>query len=237
MTPAEEAQALTGPISSPTMMHVVASRLRESILRGRFGPGERIVEADLARELGTSRGPVREALALLEKDGIVENVPRKGKFVVHFDRRLVDEIYSLRKVLEAHAAELIIGSLTDAKREALSNAVTSLEEAANAASVSDLAERDLAFHNLLYDLADHQLMRAVWMESIAGKLRILVNVTTQTHEPLADAGANHRVLVEAILRRQAREARRLISQHIDDAWQRAISSLWTKPEPPACPSV
>jgi DNA-binding GntR family transcriptional regulator len=225
VNPIEEVRVPVGPISSPTMADAVVVRLRESILRGRFAPGARLVEVDLARELGISRGPVREALAVLEKDGIVVNVPRKGKFVLSFDTVRIDEIYSLRKVLEQYAAELIIDSLTDAKWEALNNAVAEIETAANSGSVSVLAERDLAFHNRLYELADHQLLHTAWTENIAGKLRMLVNVTTRTHDPLIDTGGNHRVLIDAINAKDKREARRLISKHIDDAWRRASSSL------------
>lgn len=223
MNPTEELRV--GPITSPTLVDAVVVRLRDSILRGRFAPGERIVEADLARELEISRGPVREALAVLERDGIVVNVPRKGKFVLSFDAVRINEIYSLRKTLEPYAAELIIDSLTDAKREALSHAVAEIEAAANSGSISVIAERDLAFHNRLYELAGHQLLHTVWAENIASKLRMLVNITTRTHDPLIDTGGNHRVLIDAINAKDKPEARQLISQHIDDAWRRASSSL------------
>jgi DNA-binding GntR family transcriptional regulator len=214
-----------GPISSPTLVNTVVERLRESILFGRFAPGERIVEAELARELGISRGPVREALALLEKDGIIVNVPRKGKFVLGFDAKLVDEIYSLRSVLEPYAAQLIIESLTDDKRSALEDALSQIEAAADAGDVLLLAQKDIEFHNRLYELADHELLRQTWNENIAGKLRMLLNITTRTHEPLIDTASNHRTLVEVILSKDRRKTRQLITQHIDDAWRRARSSL------------
>ena len=214
-----------GPISNPTLVNTVVGRLRESILLGRFAPGERIVEAELARELGISRGPVREALALLEKDGIVVNVPRKGKFVLGFDSQVVDEIYSLRSVLEPYAAQLIIDSLTDEKRTALEEALARIEAAADAGDVLLLAQNDIEFHNRLYELAGHELLRQTWNENIAGKLRILLNITTRTHESLIDTGSNHRVLVEVILGKDRRKARQLITQHIDDAWRRARTSL------------
>lgn len=213
-----------GPISSPTLVNTVVERLRESILVGRFAPGERIVEAELARELGISRGPVREALALLEKDGIVVNVPRKGKFVLGFDAVLVDEIYSLRKVLEPYAAELIIDSLTPAKEAALRIALDEIETAAEVGDLLGMAERDIEFHNDLYELAGNELLRQMWAESLAGKLRMLLNITTATHAP-RDTGTNHRVLVEAILAKERGQARDLITQHVDDAWRRARSAI------------
>lgn len=223
MTTAEEVPV--GPITSPTLVDAVVVRLRDSILRGRFAPGERLVEADIARELEISRGPVREALAVLERDGIVVNVPRKGKFVLSFDSVRISEIYSLRKRLETYAVELIIDRLTDIEREVLSNAVADIEDAANSGSISLIADRDLAFHNRLYELSGHQLLRTVWAENIASKLRMLVNITTRTHDPLIDTGGNHRVFIEAIYAKDKPEARRLVSQHIDDAWRRASTSL------------
>lgn len=221
MNQAEEVP--TGPISSPTLVDAVTVRLRNSILRGRFAPGERLVEADLARELRISRGPIREALGVLEREGIVVNVPRKGKFVLNFDSVRINEIYSLRKILEIYAVELIIDRLTDAGREALGNAVADLEDAADLGSISLIAERDLAFHNWLYELSGHQLLRTVWTKNIASKLRMLVNITTR--DPLIDTGGNHRVLIEAILAKDKPAARRLVSQHVDDAWRRASSAF------------
>lgn len=212
------------PITSRTLVDTVAEQLRESILSGRFAPGERLVEAELARELAISRGPVREALALLEKDGIVVNVPRRGKFLPAFDAKTIAEIYSLRKVLEPYAIELLIGSLNEAKLAALTDSLASLRDSAQSGDVLGLAQRDIDFHNRLYELADHQLLYKVWTEAISGKLRMLLNVTVRTH-PLPTTVDNHRVIVDAITSKDVRRARRLIVEHIDDASQRAASAL------------
>jgi DNA-binding GntR family transcriptional regulator len=213
------------PITSPTLVDTVVDRLRDSILSGRFAPGERLVEAELAREMGISRGPIREALALLEKDGIVMNVPRRGKFVPALDARVVEELYSLRAVLEPYAAQLIIDSLTDDKVRALKKSVALIKEAADTGDVLVLAERDIAFHNMLYNLSGHELLMQTWRDNIAGKLRLFLNITTRTHVPLIDTAANHRVLVEAIVAKDRRRARRLVTEHIDDARRRARLAL------------
>ncbi len=212
------------PITSRTLVDTVVEQLRESILSGRFAPGERLVEAELARELAISRGPIREALALLEKDGIVVNVPRRGKFLPAFDRQTIDEIYSLRKVIEPYAVQLLIGSLTDVKRAGLQESLGAIKEAADANDVLGLAQRDIDFHNRIYELSNHDLLLKVWTEAISGKLRMLLNVTVRTH-PLASTVDNHRVIVDAIVAKDSRRARKLISDHIDDAWQRAKSAL------------
>ncbi|HWM11026.1 MAG TPA: GntR family transcriptional regulator [Solirubrobacteraceae bacterium] len=212
------------PLTSPTLVDAVVEKLRESILSGRFAPGERLVEAELARELAISRGPIREALALLEKDGILVNVPRRGKFLPAFDATTIDEIYSLRKVLEPYATELIIASLDDDKSAALLDAVNAIQEAADAGDVLLLAQTDIAFHHRLYELAGHELLRKVWTEAISGKLRMLLNVTIRTHPPRTTV-ENHRIIVDAILAKNKRLARKVVTEHIDDAGRRARAAL------------
>ena len=91
--------------STPTLVTSAVQAVRESIYDGRLGPGARLVEADLAQQLGISRGPLREALHLLGKEGLVVTIPRHSKFVQNVDSRSVDEVYSLRKILEAYAVE------------------------------------------------------------------------------------------------------------------------------------
>jgi DNA-binding GntR family transcriptional regulator len=214
------------PVVTPTLVEPVADAIRRSILSGRIGPGDRLVEAELARELQVSRGPVREALALLGKEGIVINVPRRGKFVEEFTPKLVDEIYSLRRVLEPYAASRTIANLNQVARSRLEAA---LEEIAAAAAEDDaqaLAQRDIAFHDLLYQLADHDLLMRAWQENVAGKLRILLNVSQRTLPALADAERQHRRLLEPILEGEDAGARRLLEEHIDEAAARARQGLW-----------
>jgi DNA-binding GntR family transcriptional regulator len=213
------------PVDSPTLAEVVLKEIRASIVTGRFAPGERLVEADLARSLGISRGPIREALADLERDGIVVRVPRQGTFVRTFDARLVDEVYSLRKILEQYTAEQLVQKMDSEIEASLRRSLATIEEAADRGDLAALAERDLLFHNSLYRLSGHVLLRQAWEDCLAGKLRMLVNVTTRTHLPPADATVNHRLIVEAIVGRDAKLACALVSEHIDDGWRRASQAL------------
>lgn len=214
-----------GPVTAATLVESVAEAIRTSILTGGIAPGERLVEAELARELQVSRGPIREALALLDKDGIVFSVPRRGKYVQEFTPQLVDEIYSLRRVLEPYAASLVIERLNAEREHWLDAAVSGIAEAVAADDAKVLAACDVAFHHLLYELAGHDLLLRAWSENIAGKLRILLNVTTRTLPALADAERQHRLLIEPILARDVASARAAVESHIDEAWQRAHLGL------------
>lgn len=228
MTPlalAEQDGRNLGPLTAPTLVDTIADVIRTSILGGRFAPGERLVEAELARELDVSRGPIREALAQLAKDGIVISVPRHGKFVQAFTPRFVDELYSLRRVLEPYAASLTIEKLDDAGRQRLEAAVVQIADAAAADDALLIARCDVGFHDLLFELADHALLQRAWLESIAGRLRILLNVSTRTLSQLADAARQHRELLEPILAGDARTARSRIEGHIDEARARVNRGL------------
>jgi DNA-binding GntR family transcriptional regulator len=218
------------PTATPTLVDSVADALRTSILSGLIGPGERLVEAELARELRVSRGPVREALALLGKEGIVINVPRHGKSVQAFTPRLVDEIYSLRMVLEPYAVSRVIANLDDSTQERLEAALAAIAQAAGGNDAYTLARFDIGFHHLLYELADHDLLMRAWQENIAGRLQILLNVTTRSLRTLVDAEENHRRLLEPILARDEKRARAALQTHIQEAAERARQGLLGKRE-------
>jgi DNA-binding GntR family transcriptional regulator len=218
------------PTATPTLVDSVADALRSSILSGLIGPGERLVEAELARELRVSRGPVREALALLGQEGIVISVPRHGKFVQEFTPRLVDEIYSLRLVLEPYAVSRVIANLNDPARDRLEAALVAIAQAAGDNDAYALARYDIGFHHLLYELADHDLLMRAWQENIAGRLQILLNVTTRSLRTLVDAEENHRRVLEPILARDEERARAALEEHIQEAAERARQGLLGKRE-------
>lgn len=209
---------------APTLADAVADQIRNAIFSGEFAPGERLYEAALAREFGISRGPIREALALLEGDGLVDNEPRKGKFVRPLDERIIDEIYSLRRVLEPYAAELIIDSLTDSMKEKLDAAVDAIEDASKTGDLAAVARSDLAFHRKLYELSDHRPLLRVWGDIISGSLQMLVSITTPTHTP-TDPVRNHEEIVGCIVSGDHRKTRDVLVEHIEDGWKRASSAV------------
>jgi DNA-binding GntR family transcriptional regulator len=221
----EDARGRLSPVTAPTLVESVAEAIRASILTGRFSPGDRLVEAELARELHVSRGPIREALALLGKDGIVVHEPRRGKYVQALTPRLIDELYSLRRLLEPYAGMLVIEKLDADGRERLLEAVGRIGAAAAEGDERQLAQADWAFHDLLYELADHELLQRAWLENIAGKLQLMSNITTRSLTRLKDAERNHGLLLDPILARDVESARARIEEHIDDAWALARAKM------------
>lgn len=212
-------------ISPPTLVDTAAQALREAIMDGRFAPGERLLEPRLAQSLGISRGPLREALHVLERDGIVESSPRRGRIVQVIDRETIDDLYALRTVLEAFAVERVIAQAGNDCLAALDQALDRLREAAATADASRIAQRDIEFHAILYELSGNKLLRRAWQELFAGKLQIWLRVTTGSHAPLTEPYQNHVAIVDAIQARDTDRAKAQLAAHIEDGHARALAGL------------
>lgn len=212
-------------IESPRLVDSALQAVRNSILEGRIAPGERLLEVRLASELGISRGPLREALHLLEKDGIIYSVPRRGKFVQSFDARAIDEVYSLRTVLETFAVQRFISRTGGDDSGRLEAALDSMRRAAAAEDIWLLSRQDIVFHQTLVELAEHELLTRAWLENVAGKLHILLNITAQTHRPMEDVLQRHEELLQGLRRGDQEFAAELIRRHLDDARERALRAL------------
>src|SRR5258708_25164783 len=117
-------------ITETDLVGQVARRLTEAIVQGRLPPGSKVVEAGIARELGVSRAPVREAARLLEQQGLLVAHPRRGFFVRKLEPTDIDEIYDLRICVECHAGVLASHNLTATSRDALRRQIDIMHETA-----------------------------------------------------------------------------------------------------------
>src|SRR4051794_15922744 len=123
--------------------------LRAAILSGRLGPGARLVEADIARQMAISRSPVREAVRKLEREGMVEYKPRRGTVVVGLSRADVADAYQLRAHLEGYGARLAATRATDAQLSELAMFIERMRDCAVAGDLAALVAADVEFHRSL----------------------------------------------------------------------------------------
>jgi DNA-binding GntR family transcriptional regulator len=203
-----------------TLADSTADALRERILAGDFGPGERLVEAEIARQLQISRGPVREALAKLREEGFVRDEPRRGWFVSDLTPRDIDEIYELRAALEARAARLAIANGAAVE---LRDRLSELRAAARADDRVRFAALDFEFHADLTRLSGNRRLHRVFIQQ-AGVLRTLLRleITTQ-YESLAGILAEHEHLLEEILSGDPARAEAACELHLRQARDRVTA--------------
>lgn len=140
----------------------VAKVIRDSILSGKLTPGERLSVPELARRLGVSRTPAREALLILEREGLVANRPRLGAEVLRASDTGYGELIDMREALDGMVARLAAERMTDAERKELQALLKAHAKALRAADFDRHIELDLEFHGLLRDAARNgRLARAL----------------------------------------------------------------------------
>src|SRR5688572_29071854 len=140
---------------------VVLRTIREAIVEGRLAPGEPIREAELAKQLGTSRAPLREALRQLEREGLVTHAPYRGTTVTPLTATGIRELQAFRRLLETFAAEQILAR-GDADVASLQALVDQMERCAAAGDFDGMNEADVRFHTRIVELSENSLLIEVW---------------------------------------------------------------------------
>ena len=187
----------------------VAAVLREQIVDGTRLPGSKLVERDLAAELGTSRVPVREALSALAVEGLVTPRPRTWAVVRTFDDDDVRDLLQVRSALETLAFRLAAERATPAQLEALGE-VLAREEAAAEQGLAPQAHRAAGdFHALVSEIAASPLLTEI-SGVTASRMRWMLG----QHSDLATMAAEHRGLLEAIAAGDADRAGELAARHL-----------------------
>jgi DNA-binding GntR family transcriptional regulator len=187
--------------SPPTLVEAITEELRRRILHGLFRPGERITEERIVAELGHSRPPVREALRLLERDGLVTAMPRRGVVVASLTPTDVREIYDLRHALEELAIELALPIDDPAKLKPVRQALQEMERAVTSGTVEELPLLNLRFHQAMVRLAGNSRLDRSY-DGLAGQLQMCMAVNLRFRERLsgnpAESVERHAVLVRSL---------------------------------------
>jgi len=190
----------------------IAGCLREEILSGRIAPGERIRQEEVAARFGASRLPVREALRMLEAEGLTEHEAHKGARVPRLDMHEVDVIYQMRERLEPLALAESLPHLTEDDLDRLRDLQLRIE--ANT-DVGEFLTLDREFHLLTYRgcLIDQLLAMVVRLwNSTQHYRRAFMHLTGPERRWVVHA--EHRLLLDAVQRRDAVDAERYLSGHI-----------------------
>jgi DNA-binding GntR family transcriptional regulator len=154
--------ALAPVLPRSVLADQVKERLLEGILSGHYPPDSRIVETQVARELGTSQAPVREALRGLEALGVVEITPFRGARVRRPSSREILEAYAVRSALESLAARLAVPRMGAQDLAELRSLLERMQAAAREGDSHGVAEADASFHERIVELADNSTLEKVW---------------------------------------------------------------------------
>lgn len=212
------------PLPKQTLSDQVAEQLRSAIRDGSLGPGTRLVERTLAEQLGVSRIPVREGIQQLVDEGLITKIPRRGTFVYEATRSELEEIASLRVVLERYAMERVATNWNDEYREQLAGITEAMRTAALHKDYQQIFEQDVQFHSLLWQIAEHDLLLEVVSGLYARINRFLYEaVMAQARANLDAVVDGHWLFIDVFDRGDVATAKDLITEHIISGKDRILN--------------
>lgn len=206
------------------LRELVCENIRQAIIDGTFSPGERLMEIQLADEMGVSRTPVREAIRKLELEGFVVMIPRRGTYVADISIRDITEIYEIRTCLDVLSAGLAAERITDEELEALNRLLVEIGQYIAENNMEKIVEADTAFHDILYQASRNERLRSV-INNLREQLTGIRGRSMSYPGRLVETMDEHRALVDSIAARDVERAQNAARVHIENAEHTLMKSL------------
>lgn len=220
---------LLSEIKPINLREQVVEQVKTAIIEGQLKPGDHMVEATLTKQLGVSRTPLREALILLEREGLVESFPNRGVFVRKFDLSDVSLIFSMRIALENFAADLIIKTLDKHDFEKLEQLIEEQRRYIRSKDFKHVRATDMSFHRYLIERSEHPLLIRNWSEivaQIAALLYLRAEAMPNYNESLAIA--DHKKILEAYKTKNVARVRALnkqINERVEGECRKSLETM------------
>ncbi len=187
--------------------------IRQAITDGRLEPGQRLKEHDLAREFGISRTPVREALLVLQAEGLIETSPNRGASVRSYNVEELDDMYRLRALLEGYAAQRAAASVTADQLQVLLESCDRFERMRHQDGIEQLIKENAVFHQTVLEAAGSERLNGMVGQVVHLPLQYKSWVT-YSPEQLQISAHYHRQIACAIQAREPERAEGLMKEHI-----------------------
>jgi len=200
------------------LREVVCETLREAIISGVLKPGERLMEIQLAEELGVSRTPVREAIRKLELEGFVIMIPRRGTYVADLSIKDINEVFEVRTALDALAAGLAAERITDEELEQMERLLVHIGEYIEQDDMDKIVEADSQFHDILYRASRNDRLVQI-INNLREQLTRFRSISMSYPGRLKNTLEEHSRLVEALAARDVHLAERLSTEHMENSEQ------------------
>ena len=202
--------------------------LRDAIVKGDIKPGEKLNEVLIASKLGLSRSPVREAIRVLESENFVETVAHKGPFVKLLSIKEIEEIHVVLKFLQGAAVQLAVGNMNEKKKKELTSIITKLEEEVGTNNIEELKSVSRQFHTFIIQASENDLLIRINEALLIQQERVRLWGASTEPEDIQAIYKEHLSISKALLRQDAKEAERLMKEHIERARLRFLkaASKW-----------
>lgn len=213
-----------GHIDNNPLRGRIADILRDLIIGGEMKPGDAIIEMELASQLGVSRAPLREALQVLNTEGLIEIIPYHKTTVRKLTRRDISELYSLRSALECFAMREIIKQKDPKAVETLQEVYDEMVAKAEAGDDARASALDHHFHTTIIHLSNHNLLISTW-NSVSMRVRQVLALRDMRRSDINKIARSHKILIDAIIEGDMQKSDALTEAHIMDA-SALIVKIW-----------
>ncbi|MGA1862925.1 GntR family transcriptional regulator [Deferribacter thermophilus] len=204
-------------IDNTPLSEKIAETIRDYILKGVLKPGERLTEPKLSDILGISRTPIREALRLLEMDGFVEIIPRRGAVVTEITDKDVDEIFILKIRLESLAAKLAVNNMKEVDVERLEELNNRLERFYSNKNVAGMIKANSDFHDYFIRKSENQRL-IKFLESLQSQFKRATAYSFTETGRIEHVLNEHKEIIEAFKEKDALKVEKLVEKHIQNGW-------------------
>lgn len=206
------------------LRELVCEHIREAIINGVFAPGERLMEIQMADEMGVSRTPVREAIRKLEMEGFVVMIPRRGTYVSDISIKDINDVYEIRTSLDMLAAGLAAERISDEELEELQRLLIQVGRAIEDNDMNKVLEADIAFHDVLYKASRNERLRNI-INNLREQITVIRGVSMRYPGRLKDTQEEHRALVECIAARDVEKSQEMARIHLENAEKTLMEAM------------
>ena len=215
------------PVNLDSYKHLrelVLDAIRNAIKNGILQPRERLMEIQMAEELGVSRTPIREALRKLELEGFIVMVPRKGAYVADLSFKDIADVFEIRIALEVLAAGLAAERITEEELEDMERLLVEKRDAISQNNIDKLVEVDTKFHELIYQASRNERLSSI-ISNLREQIQRFRLTSLSFPGRMRKSLDEHKKIVEAIQSRDIQRARNSAQEHIENAEHVLIDSL------------
>lgn len=197
-----------------SLRHKITDDIRRAIFQGKLSPGDRLREVEISKQMGVSRGPVREAIRMLEQEGLLISLPYKETTVAEISGEEVRHVLNpIRIILETYAISKALPGIDEQELAHLESYIVAMKEAAEQHNLDKIVESDLAFHEYVIGLAGMPGLMGTWT-SIYNRIHLHFLIQGKAYTDLNDLWKEHERLLQAIRTRDMEQIREVWSEHI-----------------------
>jgi len=213
----------------PKLVEQVHKAILAEIAGGKLRPGERIIQEQIAQELGVSRQPVQQALVLLKNQGVLSDAPGRGLQVASMDPTFVHQMYDMRAVIEGLAFRKAAEHFTPDAKARGETLLAVGRDAVLGGSVNDMITADMMFHNFIYELADNPFIGPTMETQWVNTQRVMGSVLLSADKP-RDIWDQHEAMFELVASGDGGRAEEAARKHIQEAADFMIQRIGDQPD-------